>query len=680
MRSTVMQPLSHVKLVLALHVIAVFDGVVGFSALPAAITHETTTSSFVSPHSMRFHHVHFAKTSDDSEGDEAPLSDSDDEDWRAFRAKLVLSEGTASGSPSSSSSPTERPGDGLIVDDSDLDGIGAVFSDSEGSSGSIASQSKFVLPPGFTPLDPSQWAYDSGKVIEKGAVILGGVEQDFGFGLRQQYFHKAVILVIDHDENKFTKGIILNRPSEKVLADDVNKGVEWRVWFGGDVQGLDSILPDIVCLHSLKSEEATIVSEIVMKDIQWTTFANAKSLVKRGVASVQDFWLFAGYAGWGPKQLSGELDRKSWYMCATDSQTLLKELARQSSGVDPRDAGLQTWELLMNMIGRGEKATQVSGQFDDLMLKEWGRGNLLLKGGGYNDIGVAKNPLWGAGVGFSEMDMNEESVDSLMKQAKGLITADELTAGTLLRASSAERSPFLLQKQEFHKSLVLIVIENEKGTVGIMLNHPAAKGLEVKNNRGERSSIIPLRYGGDFSVKGVNPVMWLHCSQQLRDSGVGTPFAEHQHGGIYVCNQDEAVDAISRNAAEPHNFLVVSGLCVWPKLGGSLGSEVKKGIFEVVPQSNIEHVFQILQKQKVLSAGSLDTNVQLSQDAWREAATGNSAAKPETSDVLTVGIGEGFDEEDDSFVFNSSKKVSDLANDALKKWIATFLLGSPTLA
>jgi hypothetical protein len=87
--------------------------------------------------------------------------------------------------------------------------------------------------------------------------------------------------------------------------------------------------------------------------------------------------LFAGYAGWGPKQLSGELKRRSWYMCATDSQTLLKELARQSTGVDPRDAGLETWELIMNMIGRGETANEFSGNFDDLMLKEWGRGHLL---------------------------------------------------------------------------------------------------------------------------------------------------------------------------------------------------------------------------------------------------------------------------------------------------------------
>lgn len=45
-------------------------------------------------------------------------------------------------------------------------------------------------------------------------------------------------------------------------------GNEWKVWFGGDVQGLDSILPDVVCLHSLKGDEARSVSETVMKDIQ----------------------------------------------------------------------------------------------------------------------------------------------------------------------------------------------------------------------------------------------------------------------------------------------------------------------------------------------------------------------------------------------------------------------------
>jgi putative AlgH/UPF0301 family transcriptional regulator len=99
-------------------------------------------------------------------------------------------------------------------------------------------------------------------------VILGGIEQEFGFGLNQQYFHKAAILLLYHDENVHTKGIILNRPSDRYLIDPENPSIRWRVWFGGDVQGIDSWNPDIICLHSLESEEATKVSVQVMKNIK----------------------------------------------------------------------------------------------------------------------------------------------------------------------------------------------------------------------------------------------------------------------------------------------------------------------------------------------------------------------------------------------------------------------------
>ena len=88
----------------------------------------------------------------------------------------------------------------------------------------------------------------------------------------------------------------------------------------------------------------------------------------------------------------GELERKSWYMVATDSGTLLKELSRQSAISDPRDAGLDTWSLLMNMIGRGETAEESKGDFDDLMLKEWAR-DKLLEGEDVDDD-------YGAGAGF----------------------------------------------------------------------------------------------------------------------------------------------------------------------------------------------------------------------------------------------------------------------------------------
>lgn len=198
----------------------------------------------------------------DDDDDESDI-DLSDQDWRAFRAKLVMQ-------PTSSSTTSEENTGGVDDDIMDLDGIGAALSQPETTKNMAGTDTQTEFK--FSPLDPSQWAYDSGKVIEPGAVILGGVEQDFGFGLRQQYFHKTVILVLDHDENQFTKGIILNRPTDMLLVDedemDDDKQRQWRVWFGGDVQGWDSIMPDIVCLHSLQGKEVEAVSTQVMKDIQ----------------------------------------------------------------------------------------------------------------------------------------------------------------------------------------------------------------------------------------------------------------------------------------------------------------------------------------------------------------------------------------------------------------------------
>ncbi len=107
------------------------------------------------------------------------------------------------------------------------------------------------------------------------------MEQEFSFGLRQQYFHKAAILVLDHSSTFTTKGITLNRPTDLTLEDDINTGVKWKVWFGGDVVGLKAQSPDIVCLHSLKNKKATRGSIPIMNDIQWTTFSNAKVYTAR---------------------------------------------------------------------------------------------------------------------------------------------------------------------------------------------------------------------------------------------------------------------------------------------------------------------------------------------------------------------------------------------------------------
>jgi len=625
---------------------------------------------------------------DDSDDDEEDEDITVDDDWRAFRAKLVMGEKSTS-EEDSPSQPKPRPsdekssftsGDGrideignsnFVDDDADLDGIGSIFRDefvdsAEVESGTETSKNE------LTPLDPSQWAYDSGDVIEQGAVILGGIEQEFGFGLRQQYFHKTVMLVLDHSP-MFTKGIILNRPTDLMLEDDINQGVKWRVWFGGDVEGMNAQHPDILCLHSLKDERATKASIPVMKDIQWTTFDNAKKLVKAGIATVSDFWVFVGYAGWGPEQLKGELERNSWYMVATDSQTLLKELARQSDGADPRDAGLETWKLLMNMIGRSETAKQYYVEFDDLMLKEWAFSNLLSTAAGGGAGRQQRNP--------DDFNTNPELVEQML----GLLErqSEASIEGALISSSADDRSPFLLQNQEFHKAVVLILKDDKLATIGVILNRPSTKGIDIQvddlKTGGKKVVTIPMRFGGPYSIQGEESLLWIHNSESLRKVNIGHPIGDKN--GIWKCTTKDVMKAVGEGIVPPDEFLAVSGVSVWPKQEGTeqgIQGELELRNFEMVPEHVKNDTWSVLLKQQVLlKKTNFIESLKVSEKAWSSANPSKVSATNEKPKIPLLGIGENFDEDDDSYVFKSNYKVSQLSDDALRGWCAVFLLGLP---
>ena len=120
-------------------------------------------------------------------------------------------------------------------------------------------------------------------------------------------------------------------------------------------------------------------------------------------------------------------------------------------------------------------------------------------------------------------------------------------------------------------------------------------------------------------------------------------------------------------------------------------NDVERGVFEKVESSKVQDVVNALQKQEILTVFNLEKNISLGEKAWRIAgATGKEQTdcgyekenqSESTKHYAIQGIGEGFEEDDgEPVVFNSDKKVSDLANDALRKWVATFLLGAPALA
>mmetsp|Transcript_12973 Transcript_12973/g.27617 ORF Transcript_12973/g.27617 Transcript_12973/m.27617 type:complete len:620 (+) Transcript_12973:67-1926(+) len=557
-----------------------------------------------------------------AESSEDGAPDFDTDDWREFRARLVM-----------------RTSDGEAT------------SDDIGSSHST-----------------NTWAYDSGYLIEPGSIILAKVDPDFCyFGLNQQYFHKSVMLVTHHNENSFTKGIILNRPTNLFLGDEdflnengdpfileggrmserKNESNEWRIWYGGDVHGLYSDDPEIICLHSVRSELGRNVSQEVMKNVMLTNYQGARQIVDAGDATSSDFWVFAGYAGWTSGQLLDELKRESWYMVSADSQTVWSELVRQrDEESDPRNVGLTTWSMLMRMIGREGEAQHLSDSFADLTLKEW----------------AADTILFNSSITFAEIQdgLDESglinSVDKLVRLAIDAKEGKVIGAGSILRGSSADSSPFLLWDQKFHKSVVLVLQDDDDVTIGVLLNHPTTRSHPLTLPNGQEVHVT-VRYGGSYGLPFVTdqPVVFLHAKQELKDRDCGEPVGNSDPSHIWICSDQQAAGAISKGYANQHDFMAVQGFSIWNKEDENLLGDVLDGSFEVVSQKNSEQVWSILMMQEILSHESIDRNFQLSLDAWSvEGKKDNLSSR---------------------FVYESTVSVADLSDDASRFWIEAVLLG-----
>jgi putative transcriptional regulator len=570
-----------------------------------------------------------------NQDDENDAPNLDDDDWRSFRARLVLE--NKQGEQGASSSTT--------------------------------------------------WAYDSG-LIEPGSIILAKTEPDFCyFGLSQQYFHKAVLLVTYHS-SEFTKGIILNRPTNLHLYDEdfIDENGEpfiksdnaledmnsWRIWFGGDVNGMYSDDPEIVCLHSIDSNLGKNLSEEIIKNIFLTNYEGARKLIDANEATSQDFWVFAGYCGWSAGQLLDELKHESWYMVSADSQTVWSELVRQrdEDDNDPRDAGLKTYSKLMQMIDKGHEAQELSESFADLTLKEWAAEAILFN----STVSEAVLAYEMNNTDVTREALLDEIMDSFSSKAGAIGSVDKIVklaldakagklSGALLRGSSAQRSPFLLSDQKFHKALILLLQDEDAVSVGVMLNHPTTDTHPITLPNGNTMDII-IRYGGSFGIPGVveQPIIFLHCKSQLRKLGIGESVNKHDDtGNIWICSEEQVKRSISEGHATPRDFMAVRGLSIWNKEadeieGGILG-EILMGNFEVVDPIRGPEIWCTLISQAQMSIDTLDRNCRLASEAW-------SVAGESVDTTLTQ-----------QCVYDSTVKVAELSDDALRYWQEAFLLG-----
>jgi len=366
-----------------------------------------------------------------------------DEDWRDFRARLVKSE--------------------LVAAINNTDPVGQCN---------------------------GGWAYES-PLIEKGSVLLSIPKTCFSFN--QQYFHKAIILIIRHSDNG-DLGLILNRPTSLTTQDidlvasdlpqdqflrllGLARGSEpWQVCFGGDCQGISVLWPGIVgttrsevgqvahfCLHMV--DGLASFSELIMRGVYLIDVCLARILVAIGIAKKEDFMVLAGFCGWGPGQLQSELDRGgSWTMVAVDRTSLLKALGSQPKTGD----GTQQWEQLFK-TSTGKDPGSAQNAADDAVLRHWIDCWQLLT----REVG----------------SLQHSSTSGSTMVMKGSILRCSATAWLLGKPPQLPLDPQvfggLCPAQYLHKAVLVLFDRNNEGSTLLLLNGP--KIGQMRDGSGEIS-------------------------------------------------------------------------------------------------------------------------------------------------------------------------------------------------
>ncbi|MDP9385897.1 MAG: YqgE/AlgH family protein [Actinomycetota bacterium] len=119
-------------------------------------------------------------------------------------------------------------------------------------------------------------------------------------------FARSVILITEHTDEG-AMGVVLNRPSPAAVGEAVPElselaGEESLIYVGGPVQ-VDALI--VLAEFRDRAAAATIVVAdvgLVSADVDTPELAAATRRAR----------VFAGYSGWGPGQLEGELEEEAW--------------------------------------------------------------------------------------------------------------------------------------------------------------------------------------------------------------------------------------------------------------------------------------------------------------------------------------------------------------------------------
>lgn len=123
-------------------------------------------------------------------------------------------------------------------------------------------------------------------------------------------FERAVILMLSHDDDG-ALGVMVNKPTEVPVRDVLPSWTsvvsDPDVVFQGGPVSLDSALG----LVAIPSEEEPLGIRRVRDGVGVLDLDAPTELIQPAVAAMR---VFAGYAGWSPNQVEGEIEEGSWYV------------------------------------------------------------------------------------------------------------------------------------------------------------------------------------------------------------------------------------------------------------------------------------------------------------------------------------------------------------------------------
>lgn len=625
-------------------------------------------------------------------------NDDDNQDWRAFRAKLVQN---------------------------GLSNEGVV---------EISTRKK------------SRYAHTT-PFVEAGSILISIPTTDLCQAIDQQYWHRSVAIVTRISDNVVAgskedevpdeqlanganrgrwsyRGLLLNRPTNLMLGESDGDHIAtpiqlsdcantdsdpWRVQRGGDLLGLESASGTrFVCLHNLGTSDENVasVSTNIVGNLCLTTIEDAKRLCKvySDKYSSSNFMTFGGFISWRPGQLEREMgdERNEWLVLSVDGDSIWDELQNQET------------ELVRYMNNQNHTKSNYSGKMVDICTLMW-RNYLAMVN--MPESEATKNIPPGQ-LNFYDQMLKvwaEEYMNkSLLTQALPEVANDsskQIMRGALVRAKCPATNDVMLYDAEFHRSLILVLEETPESTIGIILNLPMSAAVECI----EGEDALPLRYGGPIDVmswrdgsyrdvdssEGAEDIkndnhndekvyeeffnyqnseksednieifddevddegkdynddssfIWIHRNKNFPGSRLG-------ESGLWMINEDDALMALQAGELDLEDVMIFAGVCIWEKgadLGqcnGGIREQIDSlGSLEIVHENNILlRVWDILtKKQDILTKDTLDINIKSAVQAW-DACPHKQIEASE----------------------NSSK--TKLADAALKAWVAINLLEEP---